>query len=47
MKVKVEIVGGMMMQNCYFAIEDNTNDAIIIDPGADADRLPFGCSYPP
>ena len=39
MKVKVEIVGGMMMQNCYFAIEDNTNDAIIIDPGADADRL--------
>ncbi len=39
MKVKVEIVGGMMMQNCYFAIEDNTNDSIIIDPGADADRL--------
>nr|WP_317359331.1 MBL fold metallo-hydrolase [uncultured Tyzzerella sp.] len=39
MKVKVEIVGGMMMQNCYFAIEEDTNKAIIIDPGADADKL--------
>ena len=39
MKVKVEIVGGMMMQNCYFAIEEDTNNAIIIDPGADADKL--------
>ncbi|WP_250277704.1 MBL fold metallo-hydrolase [[Clostridium] colinum] len=39
MKVKVEIVGGAMMQNCYFAIEENTNNAIVIDPGADADKL--------
>lgn len=39
MKVKVEITGGRMMQNCYFAIEDNTNNAIIIDPGADANML--------
>lgn len=39
MKIKVEIVGGMMMQNCYFAIEESTNDAIVIDPGNDADVL--------
>lgn len=39
MKIKVEIVGGQMMQNCYFVIEDDTNNAIIIDPGAEADRL--------
>ena len=39
MKIKVEIVGGMMMQNCYFAIEEHTKNSIIIDPGADANRL--------
>lgn len=39
MKIKTEIVGGQMMQNCYFVIEDNTNNAIIIDPGAEAHRL--------
>ena len=39
MKIKVEITGGMMMENCYFAIEEETNNAIIIDPGANAKRL--------
>ncbi len=39
MKVKVEIVGGEMMQNCYFAIDEQTNDAIVIDAGDDFDRL--------
>lgn len=39
MKIKAEIVGGQMMQNCYFVIEDNTNNSIIIDPGAEANRL--------
>ncbi len=39
MKIKVEITGGRMMQNCYFAVEDSTNDGIIIDPGANANIL--------
>lgn len=39
MQVKVEIVGGQMMQNAYFAIEEDTKNAIIVDPGAEADRL--------
>lgn len=38
MKVKVEIVGEMK-ENTYFAIEDNTNYAIIVDPGDDGDKL--------
>lgn len=38
MKVKVEIVGAMQ-ENTYFAIEDETNNAIIVDPGEEADKL--------
>lgn len=39
MKIKVEIVGGSMMQNCYFVIDEKTNEAIVIDPGADTHKL--------
>ena len=38
MKIKVEIVGAMQ-ENTYFAIEEETNNAIIIDPGAEAEKL--------
>lgn len=39
MKLRVEIVGGQMMQNAYFITEEETNATIVIDPGADAPRL--------
>ncbi len=39
MKLRVEIVGGQMMQNAYFITEEETNATIIIDPGAEPERL--------
>lgn len=39
MKILKEIVGGMMMQNAYIIMDENTQDGAIIDPGADADIL--------
>lgn len=39
MEIKVEIVGGQMMQNAYFAIENETKNTIIVDPGAEPERL--------
>lgn len=39
MKVKTQIVGGAMMQNCYFVIEECSSKSIIIDPGADFEML--------
>lgn len=39
MKLRVEIVGGQMMQNAYFITEEETSATIIIDPGAEPERL--------
>ncbi|MFI3230291.1 MAG: MBL fold metallo-hydrolase [bacterium] len=39
MKLRVEIVGGQMMQNAYFITEEETNATIVIDPGAEPERL--------
>ncbi len=38
MRLKV-IVSPEMDENCYFVIDENTNAAIIIDPGAQANKL--------
>ena len=38
MKIKVEIVG-IMQENTYFVIEEETKDTILIDPGAEAEKL--------
>lgn len=38
MKLKV-VVSPEMGENCYFVIDENTNDAIVIDPGDEADKL--------
>lgn len=38
MEIKLEVVGNMQ-ENTYFVIEDNTKNAIIIDPGAEAEKL--------
>ena len=38
MKLKVA-VSHEMGENCYFVIDENTNDAIVIDPGDEADKL--------
>ncbi len=39
MKLRVEIVGGQMMQNAYFITEEETNATIVVDPGAEPERL--------
>lgn len=38
MEIKLEIVGNMQ-ENAYFVIEEETKNAIIIDPGAEAQKL--------
>lgn len=38
MEIKLEIVGNMQ-ENTYFVIEEETKNAIIIDPGAEAEKL--------
>ncbi|MGN1318633.1 MAG: MBL fold metallo-hydrolase [Lachnospirales bacterium] len=38
MRLKL-IVSPDMGENCYFVIDENTNDAIVIDPGAEGSRL--------
>lgn len=38
MRLKV-IVSPEMGENCYFVIDEQTNDAIVIDPGDEADKL--------
>ena len=38
--LKVEqYVVGPVQTNCYFAVNDETKEMILIDPGANADRL--------
>ena len=34
-----QYVVGSVQTNCYFAINDDTKEMLIIDPGASADRL--------
>ncbi|MCI5874811.1 MAG: MBL fold metallo-hydrolase [Clostridiales bacterium] len=34
-----QYVVGMVQTNCYFAINDNTKEALIVDPGASASKL--------
>ena len=38
MEIKLEVVGNLQ-ENTYFVIEEQTKDSIIIDPGAESDRL--------
>lgn len=38
MIIEKEIVG-MIHTNCYFLIDENTKDLVIVDPGFDSDRL--------
>ncbi len=38
MEIKLEIVGNMQ-ENTYFVIEEETKNAIVIDPGAEAEKL--------
>ena len=38
--LKVEqYVVGPVQTNCYFAINDDTKEVLVIDPGASADKL--------